>query len=56
MRPARGPASARGPKPAQELRGIGHQGYQLPEWKKVSLGASVTTGKVTKLSLKDQRE
>eukprot|EP00939_MAST-03C_sp_MAST-3C-sp1_P003913 g3913.t1 len=41
---------------AQELRGIGHTGHAVPEWKVQSQRGSVGLGKVSKLSLKEQRE
>jgi len=41
---------------AQALRGISEQGELLPEWKKHAFGAHPTFGKVTKLSLTQQRE
>eukprot|EP01027_Heterolobosea_sp_BB2_P018965 GEZU01026652.1.p1 GENE.GEZU01026652.1~~GEZU01026652.1.p1 ORF type:complete len:1165 (+),score=380.96 GEZU01026652.1:84-3578(+) len=41
---------------AAELRGLGETGFEMPEWKKTSFGAHPTFGKITKLSIKEQRE
>eukprot|EP01012_Entosiphon_sulcatum_P025318 TRINITY_DN3062_c0_g1_i1.p1 TRINITY_DN3062_c0_g1~~TRINITY_DN3062_c0_g1_i1.p1 ORF type:complete len:1199 (-),score=212.22 TRINITY_DN3062_c0_g1_i1:104-3628(-) len=41
---------------AQALRGIGVQDSTLPEWKQKSFGQHPTFGKITKVSIKDQRE
>eukprot|EP00727_Mastigamoeba_balamuthi_P000424 m51a1_g10379 putative probable pre-mrna-splicing factor atp-dependent rna helicase-like (1156) ;mRNA; f:25269-30444 len=40
---------------AQELRGVGQGEYEMPEWKKESLGKNVRFGHFSKLPIKDQR-
>lgn len=41
---------------AQELRGIAQPGYEMPEWKKTSLGKSTRYGQTSTKSIKEQRE
>ena len=42
---------------AAELRGIGQSGFEMPEWKKQSgLDQALSYGKVSKASMKEQRE
>eukprot|EP00708_Paratrimastix_pyriformis_P001997 GAFH01000735.1.p1 GENE.GAFH01000735.1~~GAFH01000735.1.p1 ORF type:complete len:733 (-),score=239.88 GAFH01000735.1:1524-3422(-) len=41
---------------AQELRGIGLMGSELPEWKRASMGERPSFGKFSKKPIKEQRE
>eukprot|EP00514_Thraustochytrium_sp_LLF1b_P006215 CAMPEP_0184509746 /NCGR_PEP_ID=MMETSP0198_2-20121128/1446_1 /TAXON_ID=1112570 /ORGANISM="Thraustochytrium sp., Strain LLF1b" /LENGTH=1121 /DNA_ID=CAMNT_0026899593 /DNA_START=21 /DNA_END=3386 /DNA_ORIENTATION=+ len=41
---------------AADLRGTNMPGYELPEWKKASMGTSASFGIVSNKSLRDQRE
>lgn len=41
---------------AQELRGIAQPGYEMPEWKKTSLGKSTRYGQTSSKTIKEQRE
>ncbi|KAJ3112717.1 DEAH-box ATP-dependent RNA helicase prp22 [Phlyctochytrium bullatum] len=41
---------------SQDLRGYGQLEPNIPEWKKKTFGAATTFGKVTNLSIKEQRE
>jgi hypothetical protein len=41
---------------AMELRGVGAGGYEMPEWKKESVGAAPTFGQRSTLPIKQQRE
>jgi ATP-dependent RNA helicase DHX8/PRP22 len=41
---------------AQELRGITQPGYEIPEWKKTTLGKSTRYGQTSTKSIKEQRE
>ncbi len=41
---------------AQELRGITQPGYEMPEWKKTSLGKSTRYGQTSTKTIKEQRE
>ncbi|KAJ3109551.1 DEAH-box ATP-dependent RNA helicase prp22 [Phlyctochytrium planicorne] len=41
---------------SQDLRGIGQMEPNIPEWKKKTFGAATTFGKITSLSIKEQRE
>ncbi|CEM31064.1 unnamed protein product [Vitrella brassicaformis CCMP3155] len=41
---------------AQALRGVGASAYEMPEWKKMYIGKSVSYGQKSKMSLKEQRE
>ncbi|KAF9611032.1 hypothetical protein IFM89_026383 [Coptis chinensis] len=41
---------------AQELRGIGLSGYDMPEWKKDAYGKTLTFGQRSKLSIQEQRQ
>lgn len=41
---------------AQELRGITQPGYEIPEWKKETLGKSTRYGQTSSKSIKEQRE
>lgn len=41
---------------AQELRGLGLQAYEMPEWKKAAMGKAPTFGIQDKRSIKEQRE
>ena len=44
------------PQVAQALRGISEQAADMPDWKKQSFGSHPTFGKITKLSITQQRE
>mmetsp|Transcript_16963 Transcript_16963/g.59326 ORF Transcript_16963/g.59326 Transcript_16963/m.59326 type:complete len:1166 (+) Transcript_16963:153-3650(+) len=41
---------------AQALRGLGQSSYELPEWKKLYIGKSVSFGQKSNKPIKDQRE
>jgi ATP-dependent RNA helicase DHX8/PRP22 len=41
---------------AAALRGIGAQAYEMPEWKKLYLGKSMSFGQKSSKSIKEQRE
>mmetsp|Transcript_15866 Transcript_15866/g.35547 ORF Transcript_15866/g.35547 Transcript_15866/m.35547 type:complete len:1098 (-) Transcript_15866:65-3358(-) len=41
---------------AQALRGLGQSSYELPEWKKLYIGKSVSYGQKSTKSIKEQRE
>ncbi|OMO64507.1 hypothetical protein COLO4_32032 [Corchorus olitorius] len=41
---------------AQELRGVGLSAYDMPEWKKESIGKALTFGQRSKLSIQEQRQ
>eukprot|EP01105_Mastigella_eilhardi_P000181 TRINITY_DN101_c0_g3_i1.p1 TRINITY_DN101_c0_g3~~TRINITY_DN101_c0_g3_i1.p1 ORF type:complete len:1235 (-),score=354.36 TRINITY_DN101_c0_g3_i1:95-3310(-) len=41
---------------AQELKGIGATGYEMPEWKRTSLGKSVRFGQFSRLPIVEQRK
>lgn len=41
---------------AQALRGIGQQAYEVPEWKSMYIGKSVSYGQKSTKSIKEQRE
>eukprot|EP00899_Mesostigma_viride_P013186 jgi/Mesvir1/21869/Mv04246-RA.1 len=41
---------------AQELRGVGVQSYEMPDWKKDAFGKAPTFGQRTKMSIQEQRE
>ncbi|GAM26966.1 hypothetical protein SAMD00019534_101410, partial [Acytostelium subglobosum LB1] len=41
---------------AQELRALAAPAYEMPEWKKTTMGEHTTYGKVTTRSIKEQRE
>ncbi|CAB4266191.1 unnamed protein product [Prunus armeniaca] len=41
---------------AQELRGVGLSGYEMPEWKKDALGKTISFGQRSKLSIQEQRK
>ncbi|PQP91574.1 putative pre-mRNA-splicing factor ATP-dependent RNA helicase DEAH5 [Prunus yedoensis var. nudiflora] len=41
---------------AQELRGVGLSGYEMPEWKKDALGETVSFGQRSELSTQEQRK
>ena len=41
---------------ASSLRGLGQQGYEMPEWKEASFGKTARFGRVTDQTIKEQRE
>ncbi|GKA25971.1 probable pre-mRNA-splicing factor ATP-dependent RNA helicase DEAH5 [Tanacetum coccineum] len=41
---------------AQELRGVGLSAYDMPEWRKDSIGKALTFGQRSKLPLQEQRQ
>lgn len=41
---------------AQELKGVGQGGYEIPEWKQSSLGKNVRFGQFSKLPISEQRK
>jgi ATP-dependent RNA helicase DHX8/PRP22 len=41
---------------AQNLKGAAQGATEMPEWKKSSIGKAVTFGRITTMSIKDQRE